>query len=97
MKPTPETSNETPIAQEITGILSDGRKFSARRAITKDLLKAQRQAGLKDPIMTTYYLTADCVTIEGQPLTCEELLEFNLDDFQALSEAISGEKKATEK
>jgi hypothetical protein len=82
-----------PIASnEITGTLSDGRNFIAQRAKTKDLLKAQRQAGLKDPIMTVYYLIADLVTIEGSPLTCEELLEMDMEDFEILSSATSEKK-----
>jgi hypothetical protein len=93
MKATPETPIDNATApSEITGKLSDGRQFVTRRAKTKDLLKAQRQAGLKDPLMTSYYLVADLVTIDGQPLTCEELLEMEMEDFETLSTATTEKK-----
>jgi hypothetical protein len=88
-----QTESETAIApNEITGTLSDGRSFTSRRAKTKDLLKAQRQAGLKDPTMTSYYLIADLTTIDGQPLACEDLLEMDMEDFETLSTAATEKK-----
>lgn len=70
--------------------LSDGRTFTFRVGKTKDLRKAQRQAGKQsDDIL--YYLVADCVQIDGEQLTFEDLLELPIADFNTLLSAVQGE------
>ncbi len=70
--------------------LTDGRRFTFRVGKTKDLRKAQRQAG-KQPDDILYYLVADCCQIEGEQLTFEDLLELPIADFNSLLQAVQGE------
>lgn len=70
--------------------LSDGRRFTFRLGKTKDLRKAQRQAG-KQPDDILYYLVADCCQIEGEQLTFEDLLELPIADFNTLLQKVQGE------
>ncbi len=70
--------------------LSDGRRFTHRVAKTRDLRKAQRQAG-KQPDDILYYLVADCVQIEGEQLLFEDLLDLPVADFNTLLNAVQGE------
>jgi len=70
--------------------LSDGRRFTFRVGKTRDLRKAQRQAG-KQPDDILYYLVADCVQIDGEQLTFEELLDMPISDFNFLLQAVQGE------
>lgn len=73
------------------GILSDGRKFEAREVLTKDLVRAQREAGVKRAELIPYYLVANAVTVEGAPLAFEDVMELRITDFNLLMQAINGE------
>lgn len=70
--------------------LSDGRRFTFRVGKTRDLRRAQKQAGKQaDDIL--YYLVADCCQIDGEQLTFEELLDMSIADFNTLLNAVQGE------
>lgn len=72
--------------------LSDGRVIQfTRKPKASDASKAHRIAGAKgNDIDRSAALLAQIVTLEAQPVVMEQLLELDLDDFNAVSESMPG-------
>jgi hypothetical protein len=72
--------------------LSDGRTAQfIRKARAGDASKAHRIAGPKgNDIDRSAALLAQIVQIDGAGVTMEDLLQLDLDDFNAVSEAMPG-------
>jgi len=72
--------------------LSDGRTASfIRKPRAADASKAHRIAGSKgNDIDRSAALLAQIVQVGGAPVTMEDLLQLDLDDFNAVSEAMPG-------
>jgi hypothetical protein len=73
-------------------LLSDGRTAQfLRKARAGDASKAHRIAGPKgNDIDRSAALLAQIVQIGGAPVTMEDLLQLDLDDFNTVSEAMPG-------
>jgi len=73
-------------------LLSDGRTAQfIRKARAGDASKAHRIAGPKgNDIDRSAALLAQIVQIGGAPVTMEDLLQLDLDDFNTVSEAMPG-------
>lgn len=75
----------------ITGTLTDGRTFEVdHKAKARDLLRAQRQAGSKNQESVIYYLVADMAVLDGQPITFEDVMDLEIEDFSTLMAAVQG-------
>ncbi len=85
-----ETSVQTNNTLPELSKLSDGRAFTFRVGLTKDLRKAHKAAG-KQPDDILYHLVADCCQIEGEQLYFEDILELPIGDFNTLLQAVQGE------
>jgi hypothetical protein len=72
--------------------LSDGRTIQfIRKARAGDASKAHRIAGPKgNDIDRSAALLAQIVQVNGAAVTMEDLLQLDLDDFNAVSEAMPG-------
>lgn len=75
----------------IIGTLSDGRAYAVdHKAKARDLLRAQRQAGSKNQESVIYYLVADMVQLDGMPITFEDVMDMEIEDFSTLMAAVQG-------
>lgn len=87
MKPATPTPTGLPVLT-----LSDGRSVHfTRKPRAADASKAHRIAGAKgNDIDRSAALLAQIVHVNGAGVTMEDLLQLDLDDFNAVSEAMPG-------
>lgn len=85
---------ETPITPFPRIPLSDGRLVEyLRKPKASDVSKAQRIAGPKaNDVDKSAALLSLIVTVDGQPVSMDTMLDMDLDDFAAVSEAMPGGK-----
>lgn len=63
-------------------MLPSGKTALIRDGVGRDLLKAQRVAKQQDEV--TFALAAELLTVDGQPVLYEDLLEWPLADVAAV-------------
>ncbi|WP_242472444.1 phage tail assembly protein [Ectothiorhodospira mobilis] len=74
---------------EIT--LGDGRKAAIRKGKGRDLLTASRMAGgTNEPMKIAYGLIAALATVDGKPLTIEDVEDMDLGDVLKLQGEVMG-------
>lgn len=92
----PETTSALPATAFPRIPLSDGRLVEyLRKPKAADVSKAQRIAGPKaNDVDKSASLLSLIVTIDGQAVSMDGMLDLDLDDFAAISEAMPGGKSS---
>lgn len=74
--------------QDKTLTLPSGKKALLKPGKGRDLLKAQRMAN--DPSEIPYALISILVTVDGEELDVDQVLDMDLSDVLKLQEAVTG-------
>ncbi|MHB8382572.1 MAG: hypothetical protein ACYDC3_09580 [Candidatus Binataceae bacterium] len=82
---------ETQDAESRNFELPSGKRAIVRKGYGRDLMRAQRAAGVNDPNAVVFALVAELAEIAGRKIVYEDVLAMDLADVLALQAEVIGE------